>query len=92
MISSQLRHKENNKSWTFINIYSAAQEDKKEIYCVSSLLFAIVVLPLSWLVEILISLEERKKKNKHGGTNKWSFLFNTIIDQCGLIELDLVGR
>lgn len=37
-------------------------------------------------------LRREKDKNKPGGTNKWSFFFNAIIDQCGLIELDLVGR
>jgi hypothetical protein len=37
-------------------------------------------------------LRRENDKNKPGGTNKWSFLFNAIIDQCGLIELDLVGR
>jgi endonuclease/exonuclease/phosphatase family metal-dependent hydrolase len=31
-------------------------------------------------------------KNKPGGTNKWSSLFNSIIDFHNLIELDLNDR
>jgi hypothetical protein len=33
MVSSWIKHKENNTVWTFINIFGAAQ--KKEISCVS---------------------------------------------------------
>jgi hypothetical protein len=44
------------------------------------------------LVGISTLLEEKVTKNKPRGTNKWSFLFNAIIEQHGLIELDLVGR
>lgn len=37
-------------------------------------------------------LRRESDKNKPRSNNKWSFLFNVIIEQCGLIELDLVGR
>lgn len=36
--------------------------------------------------------QKGERKNKPGGVNKWSCLFNAIIDQVGLIELDLVSR
>jgi hypothetical protein len=37
-------------------------------------------------------LRRDSDKNKPGGTNKWSSLFNSIIDVHELIELDLSGR
>jgi hypothetical protein len=32
------------------------------------------------------------ERNKPGGVNRWSFLFNVIIAHHSLMELDLVGR
>jgi hypothetical protein len=37
-------------------------------------------------------LRKESDKNKPGGTNSWSSLFNSIIDIHSLIELDLSGR
>jgi hypothetical protein len=37
-------------------------------------------------------LRKDENKNKPGGTNKWSTLFNSIIDFHSLIELDLMNR
>ena len=37
-------------------------------------------------------LRRESDKNKPGGTNKWSSLFNSIIDVHELIELELSGR
>jgi hypothetical protein len=41
---------------------------------------------------ILIFSEENRIRTNLGGTNKWSSLFNSIIDVHDLIELDLSGR
>lgn len=32
------------------------------------------------------------EKNKKGGYNRWSFLFNAVIEQVGFRELALNGR
>jgi hypothetical protein len=37
-------------------------------------------------------IRKADEKNKPGGVNKWSFLFNSIIEQNGLIEFDLNNR
>jgi hypothetical protein len=37
-------------------------------------------------------LRKAEEKNKSGGLNKWSSLFNSIIDQHGLVEFDLKNR
>lgn len=35
-------------------------------------------------------IRRERDKNKLGGVNKWSHLFNAILEQTGLLELDLV--
>jgi hypothetical protein len=37
-------------------------------------------------------IRKANEKNKPGGVNKWSFLFNSIIEQNGLVEFDLNNR
>ena len=37
-------------------------------------------------------IRKSEEKNKPGGYDHWSFVFNAIIDQAGLRELPLNGR
>lgn len=37
-------------------------------------------------------IRRENEKNKPGGVNIWSFLFNAIIENYGLLELELKGR
>jgi exonuclease III len=37
-------------------------------------------------------IRRAEKKNKPSGISKWSFLFNSIIDQHGLVEFDLNNK
>jgi hypothetical protein len=37
-------------------------------------------------------IRKAEEKNRPGGVNKWSFLFNSIIEQNGLVEFDLNNR
>lgn len=37
-------------------------------------------------------IRRASEKNKSGGCSRWSFLFNAVIESCGLKELELSGR
>jgi hypothetical protein len=41
------------------------------------------------LLVVTLTSSEKMRKNKPGGLSKWSSLFNSIIDQHGLVEFDL---
>ncbi|PWZ06939.1 hypothetical protein Zm00014a_024860 [Zea mays] len=92
LISSIISHKEKNFSWKFLNVYGAAQEvNKRDFLCELASFCHNSSVPLLIGGDFNI-IRRESDKNKPGGTNKWSFLFNAIIEQHGLIELDLVGR
>jgi exonuclease III len=78
--------------WNFINVYGAAQNDQKQKF-----LSELSTICSKCSHPMLIGgdfniLRKESDKNKHGGTNKWSSLFNSIIDVHDLIELELSGR
>ena len=85
-------HKEKNFIWNFINIYGAAQDDRK-----NSFLIEFSALCQNSKHPLLIGgdfniLRKECEKNKPGGVTKWSFLFNAIIEHNCLIELELSSR
>jgi exonuclease III len=92
MIRTLVLHREKNLIWNFVKVYGAAQKDHKSRFL--SELFAVcsrsqVPLLIGGDFNIIRKAEE---KNKPGGVNKWSSLFNSIIDQYGLVEFDLKNR
>jgi exonuclease III len=73
-------------------VYGAAKKEHK-----SRFLSELSVVCSRSQVPLLISgdfniLRKAEEKNKPGGLNKWSSLFNSIIDQHGLVEFDLKNR
>ena len=89
MIHTLVLHRETNFIWNFVNVYGAAQKDHKNRFLSELSSFCLrsqVPLLIGGDFNIIRKAEE---KNKPGGFNRWSSLFNSIIDQYGLVEFDL---
>jgi hypothetical protein len=92
MIRILLIQKESGFIWNFINVYGAAQNDQKYKFLSELSSFCSKCSHPMLMGGDLNILRKESDKNKPGGTNKWSSLFNSIIDVHDLIELDLSGR
>jgi exonuclease III len=92
MIKVLLAHKESGFIWNFINVYGAAQNDYKQIFLTELASFCSNCKYPMLIGSDFNILRKESDKNKPGGTNCWSSLFNSIIDVNSLIELDLSGR
>jgi exonuclease III len=92
MIKVLLVHKENGFIWNFVNVYGAAQNDQKQKFLIELSSFCSKCKYPMLVGGDFNILRKESDKNKPGGTNSWSSLFNSIIDIHSLIELDLSGR
>jgi endonuclease/exonuclease/phosphatase family metal-dependent hydrolase len=92
MIKILVVHKANGFIWNFINVYGAAQNDQKQKFLSELSSFCSKCNHPMLVGGDFNILRKETDKNKPGGTNKWSSLFNSIIDFHNLIELDLNGR
>jgi exonuclease III len=92
MIKILVVHKENGFIWNFINVYDAAQNDQKQKVLSELSSFCSKCKHPMLVGGDFNILRKETNKNKPGGTNKWSSLFNSIIDFHNLVELDLNGR
>jgi hypothetical protein len=92
MIRTLVFHREKNLIWNFVNVYGAAQkENKSRFLCEFSSFCSRSNVPLLIGGDFNI-IRRAEEKNKPGGVNKWSFLFNSIIDQNDLVEFELNNR
>ena len=92
MIVCVVHHKNKNISWTFANVYGASQAANKDNF-----LSELAATCSHCKGPILLGgdfniLRSSDDKNKPYVANRWSFLFNAIIDHHGLIELDLTDK
>ena len=92
MIRTLIFHREKNLIWNFVNVYGAAQKENK-----SRFLSELSSFCSRSRAPLLVGgdfniIRKANEKNKPGGVNKWSFLFNSIIEQNGLVEFDLNNR
>jgi hypothetical protein len=92
MIRTLVIQKESGFNWNFINVYGAAQNDQKQKFLSELSSFCSNCSHLMLIGGDFNILRKDSEKNKSGGTNKWSSVFNSIIDVHDLIELDLSGR
>jgi exonuclease III len=92
MIRTLIFHREKNLIWNFVNVYGAAQKENKcRFLCELSSFCSRSRAPLLVGGDFNI-IRKVEEKNKPVGVNKWSFLFNSIIEQNGLVEFDLNNR
>jgi hypothetical protein len=92
MIRTLVLHREKKFIWNFIDVYGATQnKNKSKFLCELSSFCSRSQFPLLIGGDFNI-IRNSEEKNKPGGTKKWSFLFNAIIDQHDLIELELKNR
>jgi exonuclease III len=92
MIRLLVIQKDSGFIWNFINVYGAAQNDQKQNFLSELSSFCSKCSHPLLIGGDFNILRRESDKNKPGGTNKWSALFNSIIDVHDLIELDLSGR
>jgi exonuclease III len=92
MIKILVVHKENGFIWNFINVYGAAQNDQKQKFLSELSSFCSKCNHPMLVGGDFNILRKEIDKNKPGGTNKWSSLFNYIIDFHNLLELNLNDR
>jgi exonuclease III len=92
MIRTLVIQKESGFIWNFINVYGAAQNDQKQKFLSELSSFCSKCSHPMLIGGDFNILRKDSDKNKPVGTNKWSSLFNSIIDVHELIELDLCGR
>jgi hypothetical protein len=81
-----------NFTWNLVVVYGDAQQDGK-----ANFLVELVNVIISSTYPILITgdfnmTRKDSEKNKPGGYNRWSPLFNVVIEQGGLMEINLSGR
>lgn len=78
--------------WNLVIVYEDAQPTRKSKFLVELVhLFKNTKSPLLITGDFNIT-RKASDKNKPGGYNKWSVLFNSIISLGEMIELPLVGR
>lgn len=87
-----LYDKTNDSRWNLVVVYGAAQVEHKEDFLTElSQVCQDSQYPFLLGGDFNI-IRKEDEKNKSGGYNRWSFLFNAIIEQAGLRELALNGR
>jgi hypothetical protein len=87
-----IESKIDNFTWNLVVVYGDAQQDGK-----ANFLVELVNFIRSFVYPILITgdfnmTKKDSEKNKPGGYNRWSPLFNAVIEQGGLMEISLSGR
>jgi exonuclease III len=92
MIVCVIHHKNKNISWTFANVYGVAQAVNKDNFLIelaATCSHCKGPILLGGDFNILRSSDD---KNKPYVANRWTLLFNAIIDHHSLVELDLTDR
>jgi endonuclease/exonuclease/phosphatase family metal-dependent hydrolase len=91
-IRFKLRHKEDDFKFNLISVYGPAQADHK-----SNFLSEMVRVCLKETLPIIIGgdfniIRRPDEKNNDNYSDRWPFMFNTIIDVLNLREIDQSGR
>ncbi|PUZ59464.1 hypothetical protein GQ55_4G043800 [Panicum hallii var. hallii] len=77
-VKFRLKNKSDNFQWVLVAVYGAAQPEYKENFLTG--------------LAISISSGLQVKKNNNIYNDKWTFLFNAIIDGINLREIEMSGR
>jgi hypothetical protein len=90
-LQMNLWDKEKKEKWNFVNVYGVAQEENKHEF-----LAELAGVISDCKVPVVIGgdfniIRFSSEKNKKGGCNKYSKLFNLVIDTYELIDLHMVG-
>jgi hypothetical protein len=92
MINCLIHHKTKNVTFSFVNIYGAAQaENTSRFLNEFSSVCSNCKGPTIFCGDFNI-IRTNEEKNKPGILSRWSALFNSIIEMHGLIDLDLSDR
>jgi len=91
-IKFHLCNKADNFKWILMAVYGPAQDDFKSAF-LAELVRACQQNPLPTLIGGDFNiLRSSKDKNNDRYVDRWSFLFNVVIDSFDLWEIDLTGR
>lgn len=87
-----LRNKDDGFSWVVVAVYGAAQDEFKESF-LAELVQTCVKESLPLLVNGDFNIIRKpQEKNNDMYNDRWSFLFNAVIDSLDLRELGLSNR
>jgi hypothetical protein len=88
LIASKL----DNFTWNLVVVYGDAQQDGKAKFLVELVnVIRSSAYPI-WIAGDFNMTRKNSEKNKPGGYNRWSPLFNAVIEQGGPMEIKLSGR
>jgi hypothetical protein len=78
--------------WILMAVYSPAQDNFKTAF-LSELVRACQQNPLPTIIGGYFNImQHSKEKNNDRFNDRWSFLFNAVIDSFDLREIELIGR
>jgi hypothetical protein len=90
----KLKNKTDSFEWTLITVYGAAQEEEKESF-LQELVQACSIERIPLMVRRGGGFQynqEPQEKNNARYSDRWSFLFNAVINSLDLRELELSER
>jgi hypothetical protein len=91
-IRFKLRHKEDDFKFNLISVYGLAQADLKSHF-LSELVRVCSKETLPLIIGGDLNIIRRPdEKNNDNYNDRWSFLFNDVIDTLNLRELEMAGR
>jgi hypothetical protein len=90
-VKFHLNNRVDNFKWILMAVYGPAQEDFKTAF-LTELVRTCQQNYLPILIERDFNMMSRKEKNQNNFNMRWPFLFNAIIDNFDLREIELNGR
>jgi exonuclease III len=91
-VKVHMKNKIDNFEWALVAVYGAAQDEEKNIFPQELIqTCSVVSLPLMVGVDFNIIRSPREKNNLRY-EDRWLFLFNVVISNLDLRELELSGR
>lgn len=91
-IRLKLSNVDNKKVWDLMIVYGAAQVEQKADFLTELAKEVYSQSPPLMVGGDFNILRKESEKNKSGGYTKWSFIFNAIIEQANLREIQMGGR
>lgn len=87
-----LGNKSDNFTWNLVVVYGDAQQTGKANFLIE-LVHVIRKSPYPIIIAVDFNMTRKEsEKNKPGGFNRWSPLFNAVIEQGELMDIALSGR
>lgn len=87
-LKTSIKNVNDNKVWDLMVVYGAAQKEQKETF-LRELAQELNGQKNPLLLGDFNIIRNASEKNKPGGCSRWSFIFNAILEQGNLREIDM---